>query len=68
VGLYINLLGYGLAGTVSTFLSYPKNNVTVDSIVLSFAIVGTISFLLSIFTLKNEPKRRMEKKKRVNFF
>jgi sugar phosphate permease len=67
LGFYINLLGYGMAGIFSTFLSFPNTYVTVDSIALTFAIVATFSFILSLFAIKNEPKTRMEKRKTVNF-
>jgi sugar phosphate permease len=59
LGFYVNLLGYGLAGVFSTFLSFPNTNVTVDSITLSFAIVASFSFILSLFVIKNEPETRM---------
>jgi hypothetical protein len=56
IGFYFSLLGYWLAGIFSTLLSLPNTSVTVDSIALSFAIVATITFVLSIFLIKNEPK------------
>jgi hypothetical protein len=61
------LLGFGLAGTFSTLLSYQNTPVTVGTITLGFAIFATISFIISIFVMKNEPKKRMEKKVHVNF-
>jgi hypothetical protein len=53
------MFGYGLAGTISTLLSYPESIVTVNGITLSYAIVSTIAFILSMLVIKNEPTKRM---------
>jgi hypothetical protein len=60
IGFYFNILGYGTAATISAMLSFPHSIVTVNSITLSYAILSTISFLLSLILIKNQPKKQTE--------
>lgn len=63
IGFYSNLLGFGLGGTLSSWLG----TITVQSIITALAIIATISFLACTLLVKNHPKIRIESKKKVQW-
>jgi sugar phosphate permease len=60
-GFYSELIGFGLGGCIATYLAPPGAVISVDSILLTQAIIATLAFICSTFLVKNKPKVRIEK-------